>query len=441
MDVAALSKILRENGVVGAGGAGFPSYAKLNTRCETVLLNCAECEPLLRLHRQLLAKETEDIISAFEEVRKAVGAKEGIICVKEHYADAIEAVTSVISEYKDLKICTLPPVYPAGDEVAMIYRATGKVVRPGGLPIEVGVIVYNVETIYNAKRAMEGSPVTSKLVTIAGEVKNPVTVRVPIGARLSEVIELAGGETAEDCVFWVGGPMMGVIAGKDAPITKTTNSVFVLPRESYIVNKLKTDNKVEMARAAACCCQCRLCTDLCPRHNLGHPIEPHKIMLATACNNFKDVNAFLNTFYCCACGVCELFACPQGLSPRKLIQLVKGGLRANGIKPENAVQSAVNPAYELRSVPIDRLIARLGVGKYRAKAPLDNGKKTGFDEVKILCSQHIGAPAKPSVKVGDRVNEGDVIATAADGLSVNIHASIDGTVTAVTERAITIKAK
>ena len=441
MIIDALSKVFKEMGIVGAGGAGFPTYAKLNSKAETILLNCAECEPLLRLHRQLLKFHAPQIIEAFDKTREVLGAKEGIVCIKDHYKGAIEAVTALLPKYPNLKIKILPIVYPAGDEIVMIYEATGKVVRPGGLPIEQGVAVFNVETMYNAYHALRGEPLTSKLVTVAGEVKTPMTVRVPLGVSLKELVEFAGGETVDDYVYWTGGPMMGRLESVNAPVTKTTNSVFVFPSDHYLVNRYKSDFRVETARASASCCQCKACTDLCPRYNLGHPIEPHKIMLATACNNFKDVSAFLNAFYCSSCGVCEMFSCPQGLSPRKLIQEVKMGLRKAGITPPLGVEAGkISPIREYRKVPLDRLVSRLAVKKYQANAPLDNQLIEGFKLVNIPTRQHIGAPSVPVVKFGDKVEKGQLIAEAGKGLSVNIHASISGIVIEVDESHVVIKA-
>ena len=182
-----------------------------------------------------------------------------------------------------------------------------------------------------------------------------------------------------------------------------------------------------------------MCTELCPRYNLGHPIEPHKIMHAAACNDFQDTTAFIDTFFCSGCGVCENFACPQGLSPRKLVQKVKAGLRAAGIRPPKDVEvKPVNPAREYRKVPLDRLVARLGVKKYQVDAPLDNDLQDGFAEVKIMLSQHIGAPAVAVVKTGDRVERGPLIARAAEGLSVNIHSSVGGIVTRVDDKSVTV---
>lgn len=441
MDVKTLANIYREMGIVGAGGAGFPTYAKLNNKAETILLNCAECEPLLRLHRQLLKFHAPEIIEAFDKTREVLGAKEGIVCIKDHYKGAIEAVTALLVKYPNLKIKILPIIYPAGDEVVMIYEATGKVVRPGGLPIEQGVAVFNVETMYNAYYALKGEPLTSKLVTVAGEVKSPMTIRVPIGVSLKEIVKIAGGETVDNYIYWTGGPMMGMIQSPSDPVTKTTNSVFVLPEDHYLVKRLRSDYRVETARAAASCCQCKMCTELCPRYNLGHPIEPHKIMLAAACYNFKDITAFLNTFYCSSCGVCEMFACPQGLSPRKLIQEVKSGLKNAGITPPLGVEAKkVSPIREYRKIPLDRLVSRLGVKKYQDNAPLDNQLIEGFSLVNIPTRQHIGISAEPIVKLGDRVKKGQVVAQAVEGLSVNIHASINGIVVGVENGIISIKA-
>ncbi len=439
MDLSELSKLYRESGIVGAGGAGFPTYAKLSDKAETILLNCAECEPLLRLHRQLLKFHYEEIVEAFDITRKTVGAKKGIVCIKSHYKGAIDGVKSILNKYPNIEICILPIVYPAGDEVMLIYEATGKVVRPGGLPIESGVAVFNVETMYNAYHALKGEPLTSKLVTVAGEVKTPKTMRIPLGAKLSEVVKMAGGETTSEFVYWSGGPMMGKIVSPSSTITKTTNSIFVFPKNHYLINKFTSDGRVEIARASASCCQCQMCTDLCPRHNIGHPIEPHKIMRAATCNDFSDATAFMNTFFCSGCGVCELFACPQGLSPRKLVQMVKNGLRANGIKPPVVQSGKINEARDYRRVPLERLVARLGVKKYQTDAPLNNALIDEFSEVCELLSQHIGVPAIPVVKAGDKVERGQVIAKASDGLSVNIHASISGLITEVSKTQIVIR--
>ena len=247
MDINELKKIMQENGIVGAGGAGFPTYAKLDERANTILLNCAECEPLLKLHRQLLEKHAYEIMKTFSMIADVVGANEAIIGVKESYVDTIKALNTYVDEFPKVRIHQLPEVYPMGDEVVLIYEATGRVVRPGGLPIEQGVAVFNVETVYNVYRAVEKQePVTDKLVSVVAEVASPITVRVPIGTSIGEVVAMAGVATCKDPVYFVGGPMMGFIGSADMPVTKTTNAVLVLPDDHIIVNKKRRKPSIDM---------------------------------------------------------------------------------------------------------------------------------------------------------------------------------------------------
>lgn len=440
MKIAELSKILRENGIVGAGGAGFPTYGKLSEAADTILLNCAECEPLLKLHRQVLREHAQEIMKAFHLVAETLGAK-AIIGIKSEYKSTIGALEAYIGEYPEMSIHRLPGAYPMGDEVVLIYEATGRVVRPGGLPIECGVAVFNVETMYNIYRAVwENHPVTEKYVSVVGEVEHPITVRVPIGTRIKDVVAMAGRITTEEPVYLLGGPMMGSFGREYQPVTKTTNAVIVLPEDHTLVLKKGPNITNAIARAASSCCQCRTCTDLCPRHALGHPIQPHLFMRAAANRDFQSVSPFIDTMFCSSCGLCELYSCPQGLSPRSIMAEYKAGLRKAGIKPPKVEASPVNPAREYRRAPEERLVARLGLLQYDKEAPLDDTLREA-ESVRINLSQHIGAPAKAVVASGDMVSAQAVVAKAADGLSVNIHASVAGKVTDVTDKYIEITAR
>ena len=440
MDMKELSSILQQNGIVGAGGAGFPTYAKLSENAETIILNCAECEPLLRLHRQLLEKYAREIVDTFYMMGQVMGSKDIVIGIKKAYKSAIEALNAVIGDYEGVRLGLLDEVYPAGDEVVLIYEVTGKVVNPGGLPIQSGVAVFNVETVYNIYRATKKNmPVVDKLVSVVAEVENPVTVRVPLGCTIEEVLALAGGKTTKNAVYFVGGPMMGNIGVGSQPVTKTTNAILVLPEDHLIINKKKRKASIDLKRAAASCCQCTMCTDLCPRNRLGHPIEPHKFMLAATCKDIQDPNIFLNTMFCSSCGLCEMYSCMQSLSPRSLMADYKAGLRAAGIKPpQGVVPKPVGEEREYRKVPMERLMARLDLTKYNKEAPL-NDNVADFKKVRILLSQHIGAPATAVVKVGEKVERGQMIAEPGKGLSVAIHASISGTVTEVSEKYVVIE--
>ena len=444
MDIQTLKQLLQEMGVVGAGGAGFPTYAKLDERANIILMNCAECEPLLKLHRQLLEQHAEEILGTFDGIAKTVGAGEAVIGIKREYKAAIQAIEKYIDLYPHMRIQFLDSAYPMGDEVVLIYEATGKVIRPGGLPIEEGVALFNVETIYNVYRALEkDTPVLDKLVSVVGEVEHPVTVRIPLGTSIREAAACAGAFTVKDPAFLLGGPMMGNLSQENSVVTKTTNAIIVLDKSHILVQRRNRNSAIDLKRAASACCQCETCTGLCPRHSLGHPIEPHKFMRSAANQDFRDTNVFLNTFFCSSCGLCENFSCPQGLSPRSLIGDYKVGLRKAGVKPPADVRaSKVASGREYRKVPEERLAARLNVTKYDVEAPLQpdafwssihtNGK------VRIPLSQHIGAPAVPVVEKGASVKAGEKIAKPGQGLSVSIHASIDGIVQEVTEQFIVI---
>lgn len=199
MNIDELKKIARDHGIVGAGGAGFPTYAKMTDKADTIILNCAECEPLLKLHRQLLATHVEEILQMLDEVRETLSAKEAVIGIKSEYVSTVEAVKEEIKNYPSLRLCELRAEYPAGDEVILIYEATGRVIRPGGIPIDENVVVFNVETMYNLYRAVHlDVAVTNKIVSIVGEIDKPLTVRVPLGTTLPEAVALAGKPTIKD---------------------------------------------------------------------------------------------------------------------------------------------------------------------------------------------------------------------------------------------------
>ena len=439
MKLNELKDLLREYGVVGAGGAGFPSYAKLSDKADTVILNCAECEPLLKLHRQVLEEHTFEILTALSEIVKSTGAERGIIAVKDHYHSTIKAVESELEDFPLISISKLPPVYPSGDELILIKDVTGRLVEPGKLPITVGVVVCNVESVYNIYRAMNGKPVTDKYVTIAGEVKRSVTVKAPLGTKVKELIELAGGYTCDNVALISGGPMMGKLIEETAVVTKTTNAIIVLPADHNVILNKNRNPKISLKRAMSVCCQCRSCTELCSRHVLGYPVEPHMVMRVLSNGGKGDLKALEGSMFCSSCGLCETYSCPQDLSPRALIDEIKSTAKKNGIPLPSGFKADENVKdAEFKRVSVERLTTRLGLKKYDVPAPMIDEKPTA-SSVKILLSQSIGAPSVPTVTEGDKVAAGDVIAKAADGaLSVTLHASISGKVTTVTPRYIKI---
>ncbi len=440
MDTLELKEKLKNSGIAGAGGAGFPAYGKVTDKADTLILNCAECEPLLKLHRMLLEKEAENILKALSFLREVIGAKEFVVAVKGSYKGAVEAVKKAITAYPDGRLHILKEVYPSGDEVILVYDVTGRVVPAGGIPISVGCVVHNVETMHNIYRSVFlGEAVTHKLVTVAGEVKKPQTFYAPIGTPFSHLLALAGGKTAEKTEIISGGPMTGVLSDENACVTKTTNAVLVMPYDHLLVRRRKENITLSAKRAMSVCCQCRTCTDLCPRHLLGHPIDPAAFMRCVASGD-ASIKPLVNSLYCASCGVCQMYSCPHGLSPSALLGVYKGKLRKNGLKPDVITDLApVDSQRESKLVPMKRLIERLNISRYNVPAPLYEGTVMP-GTVKIGTSQSIGAPSVTCVKAGDKVTKGALIAAAKEGaLSLPIHSPVDGTVVSANEKEIVIK--
>jgi Na+-translocating ferredoxin:NAD+ oxidoreductase RnfC subunit len=390
-----------------------------------------------------LAQYAYEIISTLNNITNIVGAKEFIVAVKEEYSEAVEAVESVLPDFKNGKLCLLPEVYPTGDEVVLIYEATKKRVPPGNIPISVGVCVFNVETVFNIYKAINfEKPVTEKYVTVAGEVKNPGVYKVAVGTSFMDLIKLAGGILTPDYEIIKGGPMTGTLSNKFDVVTKTTKGILVFPKNHPVIVKRKAKTNISVLRAKSSCCQCRMCTDLCPRNLIGMPVDPAAFMNAVANGATYDAKVVKDAMYCVSCGLCEMYSCSQGLNPRPLIDEFKSEMRKNGIKIEslNEHKENVNLAYDYRRVPETRLKERLNLVRYDVNLSMTEDV---FEpkRVKINLSQSIGSPSIPSVKKGDEVKKGDVIGLSDDGLSLPVHASVDGVVSDVTEKFILISKK
>jgi len=304
----------------------------------------------------------------------------------------------------------------------------------------VGCVVQNIETLYNISAAAQGKPFTHKYLTVIGAVAKPMSVRVPIGITIQEVLDLAGGVLTPDPVILDGGAMMGaVVTDFSQPITKRSKMLLVLPYDHQLSVKRRTPRVVIDNHAIAACDQCYFCTDYCPRHAQGHAIEPHKLILLLASGVPLTDAQMAGAMLCCECRTCN-YACPVHLAPGDIALNIKRDLVKAGMKNPYHRQTEASPYRDYRRVPMTRLISRLGLVKYDVPAPLTAVSQT-FTRVTLKLSQHIGAPAQPVVKVGDRVSLGDMIGKIPAGaLGVPLHASIDGVVREVTNEAIVIEA-
>ncbi|TGE35420.1 electron transport complex protein RnfC [Desulfosporosinus fructosivorans] len=434
---ANISTKVREAGVVGAGGAGFPTHVKLAAQAEIVIVNGAECEPLLKTDQQLAALYPEQLVKGLSLAMEATGAQQGIIALKTKYKEAIAALEPYLSEHQQISI--MPDIYPAGDEVITIWLTTGRRVPPGGIPLNIGVVVNNVQTLINVARAVDGEPVTTRTLTVTGAVKNPITVTVPIGTSLREVLDLAGGGRSENLVYINGGPMMGsVITDLSDPVTKTTGGLIALPKEHLLIERKGKTLETILRIAKTVCEQCCFCTELCPRHMIGHELSPHLLIRAVNYKNLGKPSMLTSALTCSECGVCEAYACPVGISPLRVNQALKAELRAKGLKYQGDLGN-VDPMAKQRLIPTSRLMDRLNIRSLYSEAPLSL-ERYEPEEVNLRLQQHIGAPAMTIVKVGDVVSLGQVVGEIPEGsLGARVHASLSGIVTQVTAQTITIR--
>jgi Na+-translocating ferredoxin:NAD+ oxidoreductase RnfC subunit len=434
---------IREMGVIGAGGAGFPTYKKLDASVEHIIANGAECEPLLFKDREIMLREWQLLFDGLLIIKELSGASKVTIAVKKKNSDIVEMYKKE-AESKGINWFIYDDVYPAGDEVVLVYEITGKRIPPGGLPLDVSCIVNNVETIINiAKAVHHNHPVTEKYVTINGAVKEPQTFLVPVGVSYAECIKIAGGAAINDYAVLSGGVMMGnLIEDLTQPISKKVGGIIVLPQNHYLIRRNSTSKESYTKIAHGQCDQCSMCTEMCPRYILGYPIEPHKVMRNLLMTGEDKKRVSLWAQYCVECNVCTHIACPEGLDPKSICVDAKQLLKENNLKRSDEeltrIFRDVHPIRKDREVPISRVIQRLDLKKYDQKA---NFKDINIviDSVKIPLNSHIGAAAKPIVKIGDFVQKGDVIARVDDNLLGSmVHTGIAGIVKKIDANQITI---
>ena len=432
---------MQNNSIIGAGGAGFPSYGKLAEGADILCVNCAECEPLMYTDYMLMREEMSKIVEGCQIIMAATDIKHTYISIKEHRAHMLGYSEGQMLG-KNVSVKLLPNVYPMGDEINLIYETTGRIVKPGNLPITAGVIVYNGETVYNVRAAVkDGKPVTEKWITVGGDLPERYTLKVPVGMRISELFKKLGIKLRPDQVMIDGGPSMGKI--KDpatATVTKTTKSLLIIPDTARCVKNKQIAMDDMMRRAASACCGCSRCTEMCPRNLLGYPLEPHKMIRAALSNAALDCPDIIKTAsLCCSCGVCAEVCC-QEISPKDVILNLKGILAKNKVR-----FSAGNEDYstssdrQYRMIQSARWEEMLGIHKYDF-VPEYIPKAITASRVEISTSGHIGAPSLPIVKEGDTVSVGQMIAECGAGLSVPQFASISGKVSFVDPTKIVIEA-
>lgn len=292
---------VRASGLVGLGGASFPTHIKFNPKnldeVDTLIVNAAECEPFITSDHRLMLEDAQDIVDGILALMKHLELKVAYIGVEENKMDAIENLRKVIAENghsDDIHVEVLRARYPQGAERVMVYEITGKTLNAGELPAQLGIILSNVTTIaFLGQYLKDGVPLIKKRVTIDGNaVGRPTNIIVPIGARIADVIGACGGYKAEPKKILMGGPMMGrAIFSDEVPIIKNNNAI------------LAFDGPQALIAEESACIKCGMCTRACPFNLL-----PVSLAAAYEAKDADKLNA-LKVMQCMECGSCS-YICP-----------------------------------------------------------------------------------------------------------------------------------
>ncbi len=309
--------LIQEAGVVGMGGAGFPTHVKLSPKepekIEYVIANCAECEPYLTSDYRRMIEEPEKIVEGMKVILRLFDKAKGILAVEDNKPDCVAALKKLTADEKDITVKALKTKYPQGAERQLIYASTGRAINSGMLPADAGCIVDNVDTIVAINQAVrEGKPLMHRIVTVTGDaVTDPRNFIVRIGTNYHELVEEAGGFKTEPAKIVSGGPMMGfALFGLDVPTTKTSSALLCM-----------TEDEVSRYEPSACI-NCGRCVEVCPGRVL-----PSKLADFAEQGDDEKFLAY-NGMECCECGCCS-YVCPakrpltQEIKSMRKIQLAK----------------------------------------------------------------------------------------------------------------------
>ncbi|MHC1736464.1 MAG: 4Fe-4S dicluster domain-containing protein [Ignavibacteriaceae bacterium] len=434
-----LSENILDSGVVGAGGGGFPTHIKANSKVEFVLANGAECEPLIHKDYEIMLNFPKEIVSGMELMLQATGSKKGYFGIKLKNEKAIERIGKEL-QGKNIEFTGLGDFYPSGDEYELVYEATKRLIPAGGIPLNVGCVVNNVETFYNVYKASKGESVTEKFLCVTGAVKKPASFFAPVGTSFRDLISHVGGTTVSDFGIFVGGVMMGSLTfDLDDVVTKTTAGLIILPKNHYLIQRKNQPEQNWHRIGKSACDQCSYCTEFCPRYLLGYDVQPHKVMRSLGFTKTGESVWNLMAELCCSCGLCTLYACPEDLYPKEACDRSKSEMRKTGVKYVQQKPVVVHPMKNGRRVPLKQLISKLRLKDFDAHTPFTPQMPVP-ESVKILLKQHAGERSDSTVKIGQKVSKGEMIGKVPQGkLGANIHSSIDGLVTEVTDNFIRIK--
>jgi len=364
LNASALRNIIRDAGIVGLGGAGFPSFIKLNPGAkksiDTLILNGVECEPYITCDDLIMRERSGEIMLGLHIMRHALNAKECIIAVEENKPDAFKMMTTMAKETTGVKVVSVPTIYPHGSEKQLIQAITGKEVPANGLATQIGVVCHNVATAAAIYRAVyHGEPLISRYVTVTGSgVSEPRNVRTLIGTPISELIKQCGGEVASLSRIIMGGPMMGyAMQTEQIPVIKTTNCIIACTEEDVVSEP-----------AVMPCIRCGACAEVCPVSLL-----PQQLYLHSKSRDYDKAQEF-NLFDCIECGCCS-YVCPSKIPLVQYYRHAKGEIWANEREKKQA--DIARERHEFRQTRMEREAAEKAERHRQKKAALAAKNKAG----------------------------------------------------------------
>ena len=393
-DPKTLRSYLQKSGIIGLGGAGFPTHIKLssgNARIDTLIINGAECEPMITCDDRLMRERAAEITAGARIMKHAINAERIIIGIEDNKPEAVAAMQTAAASDQNMTVIAVPTLYPAGGEKQLIRVLTGIEIPFGKLGFEFGVQCFNVGTAYAVYRAVTyGEPLISRVVTVTGNVENAGNWEVPLGMLISDFVAL-GGVMADTDRFLMGGPMMGfALTSLDAPLIKTSNCIIAGS------SKLFPPSAPELP-----CIRCGSCSRVCPQE-----LQPFEMYWFSRAKNFGKTQEY-NIFDCIECGCCS-YVCPSHIPLVQYFRFAKSEIRWR--EREKSLADAAKARFEFRNERDEREKAEKAARLAKAAAAKAAEKKETSDEAAVPAA----APAAPEAPVNAEAAKKAAIAAAME---------------------------